>query len=42
MTLLEIKRTKLELVKVAAARQELEFRIDERLEEIDRIQVVEV
>jgi len=37
MTPLEIKRLKLELVKVAAARHELEFRIEERLEEIARI-----
>lgn len=37
MTSLELKRTKLELIKVAAARHELEFRIEERLEEINRI-----
>lgn len=35
---LEIKRMKLELVKVAAARNELEFRIDERNDEIARLQ----
>lgn len=34
---LEIKKTKLELLKVAAARAEMEYRIDERLEEIERI-----
>jgi hypothetical protein len=34
---LELKRMKLELIKVAAARHELEFRIEERLEEINRI-----
>ncbi len=37
MTSLEIKRMKLELVKVAAARADLEFRIEERLDEINRI-----
>ena len=37
MTPLELKRMKLELIKVAAARHELEFRIEERLEEISRI-----
>lgn len=37
MTLLDIKRMKLELLKVAAARAELEFRVDERLDEINRI-----
>ena len=37
MTLLDLKRMKLELLKVAAARAELEFRIDERMEEINRI-----
>lgn len=37
MTSLEIKRTKLELVKVAAARAEMEFKIEERLEDISRI-----
>jgi len=37
MTSLELKRMKLELVKVAAARAELEFRIDERMDEINRI-----
>lgn len=34
---IEIKRMKLEKVKVAAARSELEFRIDERLDEINRL-----
>lgn len=38
MTSLEFKRTKLELLKVAAARAEMEFRIEERLEDIARIQ----
>lgn len=37
MSPLEIKRMKLELIKVAAARHELEFRIEERMEEISRI-----
>lgn len=37
MAPLEIKRMKLELIKVAAARHELEFRIEERMEEINRI-----
>ena len=37
MTALELKRMKLELVKVAAARHEIEFRIEERLDEIDRL-----
>jgi hypothetical protein len=37
MTPLELKRLKLELVKVAAARHEIEFRIDERLDEIARL-----
>jgi hypothetical protein len=37
MTTLEIKRLKLELIKVAAARAELEFKIEERLEDITRI-----
>jgi hypothetical protein len=34
---LDLKRIKLELVKVAAARAELEFRIEERLDDIERI-----
>lgn len=37
MTDLEIKRKELELVKVAAARAELEFKILEKLDEIERI-----
>ena len=37
MSGLELKRTKLELVKVAAARAELEFKVEERLEDIARI-----
>ena len=36
-TPLEIKRLELELIKVAAARHELEFRVEERLDEIARI-----
>lgn len=38
MTPLDLKRMKLELVKVAAARAELEFRIEERMDEVARIQ----
>jgi hypothetical protein len=34
---LELKRMKLELIKVAAARHEMEFRIEERLEDINRL-----
>lgn len=34
---LELKRMKLELIKVAAARCEMEFRIEERLEDINRL-----
>ena len=37
MTPLELKRIKLELIKVAAARCEIEFRIEERLDEIERL-----
>lgn len=37
MTPLELKRMKLELIKVAAARHELEFKIEERLEDINRL-----
>ncbi len=37
MSPLEIKRLKLELVKVSAAKAELEFRIEERLEDIARL-----
>jgi hypothetical protein len=37
MTPLELKRMKLELIKVAAARHELEFKIEERLEDISRL-----
>ena len=36
-TPLEIKRMELELIKVSAARHELEFRVEERLDEIQRI-----
>jgi hypothetical protein len=38
MSPLELKRLKLELIKVAAARHELEFRICEREEDISRLQ----
>ena len=34
---LEIKRLKLELIKVTAAKHELDFRIEERLDEIARL-----
>lgn len=34
---LELKRMKLELVKVAAARHDLEFRIEEKMDEIERL-----
>lgn len=34
---LELKKKKLELIKVQAAQAELEFRIEEKLEEIERI-----
>lgn len=34
---LELKRKGLELIKVEAAKAELEFRIEEKLEEIERI-----
>ena len=37
MTPLELKRMKLELIKVAAARHELEFKVEERLDDINRI-----
>lgn len=37
MSPLELKRMKLELIKVAAARHEIEFRIEERLDEIARL-----
>jgi hypothetical protein len=37
MSPLDLKRIKLELMKVTAARHELELRIDERMEEIERI-----
>lgn len=39
MSPLDIKRMKLELTKVNAAREELEFRIEERLDEIERIKL---
>lgn len=38
MSPLELKRLKLELVKVGAAKAELQFKIDERLEDIERIE----
>lgn len=34
---LELKRQHLELIKVRAARAELEFKIEEKLDEIERI-----
>ena len=37
MSPLELKRLKLELINVSAARHGLEFRIEERLEEISRL-----
>jgi len=37
MSPLDLKRMKLELIKVAAARHEIEFRIEERLDEINRL-----
>lgn len=37
MSPLDLKRMELELIKVAAARAEMEFRIEERLEDINRI-----
>lgn len=36
-SILEIKRKELELKRVETARQEQEFRIEERLEEIERL-----
>jgi hypothetical protein len=38
MTSLEIKKIKVELLQVQAAKASLELRIEERLEEIQRIQ----
>ena len=38
MTPLELKRLKLELVRVSVARNEIEFKIEERLDEISRLQ----
>jgi peptidoglycan hydrolase CwlO-like protein len=35
---LEIKRKELELMRVETSRKELEFKIEERLEEIERLQ----
>lgn len=37
MTSLELKKKKLELSRVQVARQELEFKIEERLDEISRL-----
>lgn len=34
---LDIKRKKLELMRVETARHELEFKIEERLEEVERL-----
>ena len=38
MNELELKRKRLELSKVRVAREELEFKVEERMEEIKRIQ----
>jgi peptidoglycan hydrolase CwlO-like protein len=38
MSKLDIKRKELELGRVEQARKELEFKIEERLEEIERLQ----
>lgn len=38
MTSLDLKRKKVELLRVSAAKAELELRVHERLEEIERIQ----
>ena len=37
MNSLELKRIEVELIRVQAARAELEFKIEERLDEIERI-----
>lgn len=37
MTPLELKRMKLEVIRVAAARAEMEFKVEERLEDISRL-----
>lgn len=37
MTSLELKKMKVELMRVSASRAELELRVDERLDEIERI-----
>lgn len=37
MTNLDLKRKQLELARVRTARQELELKIDERLDEIERL-----
>lgn len=36
---MEVKKKELELARVKVAQQELEFKIEERLEEIDRLKV---
>ena len=38
MSPLDLKRMKLDLIKVGAAKAELQFKIDERLEDIKRIE----
>ena len=38
MNSLELKKTKAELARVTAAKLEMEFRIEERLEEVNRLQ----
>lgn len=37
MSSLEVKKKELELARVRIARQELEFKVDERLEDIERL-----
>lgn len=37
MSPIELKRMKLQMVQVAAAQAELEFKVEERLDEIERI-----
>ena len=39
MNNLEIKRKKLDLARIQMARQEMEFKIEERLEEIERLKL---
>lgn len=37
MSGLELKKTKLELIKVSAAKADIEFRIDELLDQVERL-----